>query len=70
VDKEEVETAPVFDKDTPWPYFSDTLWGKSIYDYAPLDFVRIDDSERLSNRSSGSTAPCHARFHRTNNFRA
>ena len=32
VDKEEVETAPVFDKDTPWPHFSDTLWGKSIYD--------------------------------------
>jgi hypothetical protein len=39
VDKEKLKTAPVFDKDTQWPDFSDTLWGRSIYDYAPLDFV-------------------------------
>jgi len=39
VDKGKLKTAPVFDKGARKLDFSDALWGKSIYDHAPLDFV-------------------------------
>ena len=61
VDKEKLKAAPGFDQDAKWPDFKDTLWGESIYnyyDYVPPGSRRIDDSGRLSNRSSGLTALC------------
>lgn len=72
VEKEKMKNAPGFERDDKGPDFSDTLWGESIYnnyDYVPSESRRIDDSGRLSNRSSRSTVPCHARGQSKHLFR-